>query len=84
VGVALGDRGATVVSWWRRSAQGGAELALRAIASSGELGPLAVVAKTQLDHPETIPQLERSGERLVLAWTDEDDTGQVIRLAYVE
>ena len=84
VGVVLGRDGAAVVSWWRRGPQGGAELALRAVRSSGELGPVAVVANTSLDRPETIPQLERSGSRLVLAWMDEDDPGQVIRLVYVE
>jgi hypothetical protein len=69
-GVALADGGDAVVSWWRRAAAGGAELAIRTISSADELGPITTVASTSAARPDDVPQLVRSADRLLLAWTE--------------
>jgi hypothetical protein len=68
--VALADGGDAVVSWWRRAAAGGAELAIRTISSADELGPITTVASTSAARPDDVPQLVRSADRLLLAWTE--------------
>jgi hypothetical protein len=68
VEIALLGPDAAAVAWWRRAA-GGAELALREVSSSGELGAVRVLAASDESRPESVPQLERSGDRLLLAWT---------------
>jgi hypothetical protein len=77
VGVALADERTAFVSWWRHGVTGGAELAVRGASASGELGPLDVVAKSDSSHPDDVPQLARSGTRLLFAWTDRSGTDTV-------
>ena len=77
VGVVLADERTAFVSWWRRGAKGGAELAVRGAAASGELGPLDVVAKSESSHPDDVPQLARSGTQLLFAWTDKSGADSV-------
>ena len=84
VGVALADDGRAFVSWWRRAAGGGAELAVRAVACSGALGKQHVVGTTRASRPDTVPQMKRSGQRLVFVWTEDTDTGQAVKTAYAE
>jgi hypothetical protein len=84
VGVALAEHGTAFVSWWRRGAAGGAELAVRAVTSHGELGEPKVVGSTHASRPDTVPQLVRAGDRLVLVWTEDGDEGQVVKAAYAE
>ena len=72
---------AAAVAWWRRAA-GGAELGVREVSSSGELGPVRVLATSAESRPESVPQLLRSRDRLLLAWTDAAEPGRV-STAYV-
>ena len=69
-GVALAEDGGAVVSWWRRAAAGGAELVIRTLSAANALGSITSVASTSAARPDDVPQLVRSGDRLVLAWTE--------------
>ena len=81
VTIAMLDARSAAVAWWRRAATG-AELAIRSVSSAGELGPARVLAASDESRPESVPQLLRSGDRLLLAWTEPGDPGRV-RTAYV-
>jgi hypothetical protein len=84
VGVVLADDGRVFVSWWRRAADGGAQLAVRAVARGGELGERQVVGTTRASRPDTVPQMKRSGQRLVFVWTEDTDAGQSVKTAYAD
>ena len=84
VGVVLADEGRAFVSWWRRAAGGGAELAVRAVARGGELGERQVVGTTRASRPDTVPQMKRSGQRLVFVWAEDTDAGQSVKTAYAD
>ena len=77
VGVALADERTAFVSWWRRGAKGGADLAVRGATSGGELGPVTVVATSASSHPDDVPQVARSGAQLLVAWTDKSGADSV-------
>ncbi len=84
VGVVLADDGRAFVSWWRRGADGGAELAVRSVARSGALGERQVVGTTRASRPDTVPQMKRSGQRLVFVWVEDTDAGQSVKTAYAD
>ena len=84
VGVVLADGGVAFVSWWRRAADGHAELAVRAVARNGDLGERQVVGTTHASRPDTVPQMKRSGQRLVFVWTEDTDAGQTVKTAYAD
>lgn len=70
VGIALVSDDVAVVSWWRRAAAGGTELALRKVRSSGGLGPILPVGTVASSRPDVVPQLVRNGEVLIVAWNE--------------
>jgi hypothetical protein len=72
---------AAAVAWWRRGASG-SELGVREVSSSGELGAVRVLATSAESRPESVPQLLRSHDRLLLAWTEAGEPGRV-SAAYV-
>ena len=80
----LADDGRAFVSWWRRAADGGAELAVRAVARSGQLGERQIVGTTRASRPDTVPQMKRSGQRLVFVWAEDTDAGQSVKTAYAD
>lgn len=80
VGVALDDDGTAFVSWWRRRADGGTDLALRTLGRDGVLGTPTVIANSPSSRPESVPQLERSGALLVVAWSDDRESPATIRV----
>jgi len=84
VGVVLADDGHALVSWWRRAADGRAELAVRAVARDGTLGERQVVGTTRASRPDTVPQMKRAGQRVVFAWTEDTDEGQTVKTAYAD
>ncbi len=81
--VVLLDEDTAVVSWWRRSSEGGTVLAARRADRDGTLGPEREIARSSLGQPLDVPQLERVGERLVFAWTAFEDSLRV-RTAYAD
>ena len=70
VDVVLADDGAAIVSWWRRNASGGSELSVRRVAADGALGAIQHVAKSQASRPVDFPQMVKSGNGVVVAWTE--------------
>ncbi|HEX5048940.1 MAG TPA: sialidase family protein [Gammaproteobacteria bacterium] len=81
VQVAMLRADAAAVAWWRRAASG-AELGLSVVTSAGDVGPVRVLAASGESRPESVPQVLRSGRRLLLAWTEPGEAGRV-RAAYV-
>lgn len=73
VDVELDGNGDAIVSWWRRSAPGEIELALRRVGADGTLGEPQAVATAAVAQPLDMPQLELAGDSAVLAWTDPTD-----------
>lgn len=69
-GIVLLDGGDAAVSWWRKAADGGIELAVRRVARDGTLGGIVRVARNAVAQPLDVPQLVASDGRLVLAWID--------------
>jgi hypothetical protein len=84
VGVVLADEGRAFVSWWRRAVDGGAELAVRAVARNGELGERRIVGTTRASRPDTVPQMKRTGQRLVFVWAEDADAGPSVKTAYAD
>lgn len=69
VDVVLLDDATAVVSWWRDAVAGGIELVARRVASDGALGPVGIVARSDVAQPIDVPQMVRAGDALVFAWT---------------
>ncbi len=70
-GVVLTDEGDAIVSWLEGRPGGGAQVRVRRVAERGGPGAPLVVAETKGGRATGIPQLSRSGSRLLLAWRDE-------------
>lgn len=68
--VALLAGGDTVVSWWRKAADGGTELAVRRVSGNGHIGDIVRVARSDVAQPVDVPQMTAAGAGVVLAWTD--------------
>lgn len=67
--------GTAVVSWWRRAAGGGIDLAVRTVAPDGALGAITVIAHESVAQPVDVPQMMRAGDALVFAWTTFEGDG---------
>jgi hypothetical protein len=83
VDVVLADAGTAVVSWWRRGAQRGSELAARVVAASGVLGPIVTVASSAASRPDDVPQMIRRGNDILFAWTEPGEA-QTVKLLALE
>ena len=71
VGVAVIDRSSAAVSWVESDHRGTNAINIRAITTSGNLGPAETVGRTDL--LRIYPQMVRSGDKLILVWTDQRD-----------
>jgi hypothetical protein len=80
VGVAIVDRHSAAVSWVESDNRGTNAIKLRSVTSAGLLGPAQVVGRSELRH--IYPQMVRSDDLLILAWTDERN--DATRLASVK
>ena len=67
-GVAMDDDGGAIVSWLQRVGDGNGEVRIRRVSADGRLGTPITVAATSPGRSTGVPQLVRSGERLVVAW----------------
>lgn len=81
VGVAMLEDGSAVVSWLEAGADT-AEIRMRRVRSGGEMDEPIVLAQTSSRRSSGFPQMVRSGERLVCAWT-ETGTPSAVRVARV-
>jgi len=83
VGIAMLDGGDVAVSWLCKESDQSAKVCLRHIASDGEYGPVQVVSGDQDISPLSVPQLARSGDLLIAAWTARDGDGTRIESSQV-
>lgn len=75
----LGD-GSAAVSWLERTDSTQADVRLRRLRADGSMGAPVVVARSSGARASGFPRITRSGETLVMAWTEPGDTSRV-RLA---
>jgi hypothetical protein len=83
VGAVLLDNGDLVVSWQRRVGNGGAELCLRRVSSTGEMGNITVIDEAADMFAMSVPQIVRNGDDLVLAWTVKEGEAYGVQTAMV-
>lgn len=77
------DDKTAAVSWMRRTAEGQAQIVARRVTASGKLGRVIVVAANSAARAAGFPQMVRSGDQLVFAWTDLSVEPSVVRTARV-
>ncbi len=77
----VGDQKAAVSWIVARGAQ--ADLILQTVGTDGVLGERHVIATTGSGPASGFPRLVRSGERLVLAWTETEDDVSIVRTAAI-
>ena len=65
------------MTWWRKAASGGLELALRAVGADGSLGRVLVLAQSRESQPVDVPQVIAADTGLLIAWTSLDEAGAV-------
>jgi hypothetical protein len=78
VGLALLGNGDVAVSWLCRESQDRAQVCLRRISDDDRLGAVHVISGDEVP-PLSVPQLAKSGDFLVAAWTVQDDDGTRLR-----
>lgn len=77
VSVAIITRESFAVSWMESSGNGEYAIQLRAITVDGQSGPARTVGRTSI--ARNFPQMELTGDNLILAWTDAmDDESKVV------
>ena len=77
VDVEFDAMGRALVTWLERVGEQGAEVRIKAVATSGEATPHMVVAASAAARTSGFPRMVRSGSELVLAWTIPGDTARV-------
>jgi len=79
VGIAIIDRSSVVVSWVESDNRGTNAINIRALTTGGLLGPAETVGRTDL--LRVYPQIARSDDKLILAWTDEiSDVTEIVSI----
>jgi hypothetical protein len=73
VGIAMLSEAQIVVSWLRKTATKSAEVCVRRVSVDGQLGPVHVISSGHHVASFSVPQMVRTGNDLVLAWTDQVD-----------
>lgn len=71
IGAELTPDGSLIVAWHRREDNGGASLVTRRISASGALSDVIAIEEATDIFAFSVPQVARSGDALVLAWTNE-------------
>jgi hypothetical protein len=69
VDVLLMPDGSALVCWMSGTAEGGA-IKARRVRPDGALGPVSVVAKTDVSRSSGFPRMARAGEDIYFAWTE--------------
>jgi hypothetical protein len=70
VGLAMLSDSQVAVSWLRKNADESHEVCVRRVSVDGELGPVQVISHTDNVSVFSVPQIVRTGDDLVIAWTD--------------
>ena len=76
VGVAIVDNSSAVISWVETDKHGTNAINIRGITAAGLLGPAYTVGRSKL--LRIYPQIARSHDKLILAWTDEISDDSVV------
>jgi hypothetical protein len=76
VDVLLLADGSALVCWMSGGAEGGANK-VRRVAPDGTLGPVAVIAKTDVSRSSGFPRMARLGDTVIFAWTQFGKPAQV-------
>jgi hypothetical protein len=77
VDVELDRAGRAIVTWIERTTGEDAEVRLRAVSPGGTADPPLTIASSSAARPSGFPRMVRSGDRLVIAWTQPGDSGRV-------
>jgi hypothetical protein len=77
VGLLIERDGSAIVTWWRRAAGGGLDLAARRVGADGVLGELRALAHSVEAQPVDVPQVIAAGDDALVAWTTLDAPGGV-------
>jgi len=79
VGITIIDRTSIAVSWVQSDKRGTNAINIRGLTVGGAVGPVETVGRSTL--LRIYPQLARSDDKLILAWTDEvGDTAEVVSI----
>jgi hypothetical protein len=78
VGITFDATGDAIVSWLERVPPEAAEVRVRRVARSGELGAPVTVSRTSAARASGFPRIVRSGSSLVAAWTVPGDSARVM------
>lgn len=84
VDVELLSDGDAAVSWLRTGSDGQGEICVRRVSRSGELGAMQIIATTSTARMSGFPQMVRSGEQLVFAWTDTSGGTSTVKSALLD
>jgi hypothetical protein len=81
-GIVLDTDGRAVVSWWRRSEQGGIDLMVRSYDRNNLAGEPVLIGHEAVGQPIDVPQMIAVGNAYLIAWTsfDGDGTVRLVRL----
>ena len=69
VGLAILSDEQIAVSWIRKAPGDSAQVCIRRVSADGQLGPVTIVSGGDSVSTFSVPQMVRSGEDLILAWT---------------
>jgi hypothetical protein len=61
--------GAALVCWMSGTAEGGA-IKVRRVRPDGTLGPVSIIARTDISRSSGFPRMARAGEDIYFAWTE--------------
>jgi hypothetical protein len=75
VGLAMLSDSDVAVSWLRKAADDSHEVCVRRVSVDGELGPVQVISHTEGVSAFSVPQIVRTGDDLVIAWTNKQGNG---------
>jgi len=78
VGIALDENGDAIVSWLERVPPEDAEVRVRRVARSGEMGTPLTISRTKAARASGFPRIVRRGDALLAAWTVPGDSARVM------
>jgi len=74
----LDQNGDALVSWLERVPPEDAEVRVRRVARSGDLGAMTTISRTKAARASGFPRIVRRGDSLLAAWTVPGDSARVM------
>lgn len=78
VGITLDENGDAIVSWLERVPPEDAEVRVRRVSRSGDMGAPATISRTKAARASGFPRIVRRGDTLLAAWTVPGDSARVM------